>query len=497
VKKKMASLDPNEAIAALPVSSRHALFQAVVRTDLYSFVQWGFPIVSGGKHLQLNWHLEAMAYALTDVINGNTRRLIITVPPRSLKSICSSVALPAFALGHDPTRRIICVSYSEVLARKHGNDCRALMHSPHYQRIFPRTRISPSKDTETEIMTTAGGSRLTTSVGGTLTGRGGDLIIIDDPLKPQDAHSETARESQKQWLSGTLLSRLDHKSEGSIIVVMQRLHPDDLVGHLLEQGGWTHLNLQAIAETDCRIPLGINRYHHRRVGELLHPQREDQATLDDLKRAMGSMEFAAQYQQSPVPIDGNLIKWSWFKLYDSPPKPGPGDRLIVSWDTAMSSNQPSDFSACVVLLVRGETVYILDVIRARLEYPDLRRAVMTQHGRWGGQIPAAYSLLIEKKGAGVSLIQDLHRENIYPLGIDPDGDKILRMEAQTARIEAGAVYLPRNAPWLDEFKKEVLSFPKGRHDDQVDALSQGLQRAFLPRPVGPIQGRWSRHPPRR
>jgi hypothetical protein len=121
----MTSFDPNEAIAALPVASRHALFEAALRTDFYSFVQWGFPIVSGGKHLQLNWHLEAMAYALTDVTNGNTRRLIITVPPRSLKSICSSVALPAFALGHDPTRRIICVSYSEVLARKHGNDCRA------------------------------------------------------------------------------------------------------------------------------------------------------------------------------------------------------------------------------------------------------------------------------------------------------------------------------------------------------------------------------------
>ena len=228
----MASLDPNEAIAALPVAARHALFQAALRTDFYSFVQAAFPVVSGGKRLQPNWHLEAMAYALT--ANGNTRRLLITVPPRSLKSICSSVALPAFALGHDPTRRIICVSYSEVLARKHGNDCRALMHSPPYQRIFPRTRISASKDTETEIMTTAGGSRLTTSVGGTLTGRGGDVIIIDDPLKPQDVHSESALESQKQWLTGTLLSRLDHKSEGSIIVVMQRLHPDDLVGHLIE-----------------------------------------------------------------------------------------------------------------------------------------------------------------------------------------------------------------------------------------------------------------------
>src|SRR5262245_40355828 len=411
---KMAALDLNQAVASLPVSSRHALLQAALRSDLYSFVQAIFPIVSAGHRLQMNWHLEAMAHALTGVVNGDCRRLIITVPPRSLKSICSSVALPAFALGHNPTRRIICVSYSEPLARKHGNDCRALMHSPLYHQIFSRTRISSSKDTETEIVTTAGGSRLTTSVGGTLTGRGGDLLIIDDPLKPQDAHSESARESLKQWFSSTLLSRLDHKSQGSIIVVMQRLHPDDLVGHLLEQGGWTHLNLPAIAETDCRISLGMNRYHHRRLGDLLHPEREDQATLDDLKSTMGSMEFAAQYQQAPAPIDGNLVKWSWFKLYDSPPKPSPGDRLIVSWDTAMSSTQPSDFSVCVVLLVRGETVYILDVIRARLEYPDLRRAVMFQHGRWR-QTPAAYSLLIEYEGSGASLIQVLQCENIYAI----------------------------------------------------------------------------------
>jgi len=483
----VAAVDTNAAIAALPPASRHALFQAAARTDLYTFVQAAFPIVAGGKSLQRNWHLEAMTAALTDVLDGKTRRLIITVPPRSLKSICSSVALPAFALGNDPSCRIICVSYSEVLSRKHGNDCRALMHSPLYHRIFPQTRISPSKDTETEIMTTAGGLRLTTSVGGTLTGRGGNLLIIDDPLKPQDAQSESARESLKQWYSSTLLSRLDHKSEGSIIVVMQRLHPDDLVGHLLEQGGWTHLNLPAIAETECSISLGMNRFHHRRIGDLLHPERENEIALAELKRVMGSMEFAAQYLQAPIPIGGNLIKWSWFKIYDSPSSPKSGDRLIVSWDTAMTSNQLSDFSACVVLLVRGETVYLLDVIRARLEYPDLKRTVILQHKRWR-QSPASYSLLIEKKGSGQSLIQDLYRENIHAIGIKPDGDKILRMAAQAAPIEAGAVHLPRNAPWLDEFKNEILSFPKGRHDDQVDALSQGLQRARAPGPPIPTFG---------
>jgi hypothetical protein len=186
------------------------LAAAIIGTDLHSFIRASFPIVSGGDEFLPNWHVEAMAYALAEVLRGRTRRLIITVPPRSLKSICASVAFPAFALGHNPSLRIIGVSYSESLARKHANDCRALMRSSLYRAVFPATRISPAKDTETEVMTTARGSRLATSVGGTLTGRGGNLLIIDDPLKPQDAHSESARESLKQWYANTLLSRLDN-----------------------------------------------------------------------------------------------------------------------------------------------------------------------------------------------------------------------------------------------------------------------------------------------
>jgi len=460
---------------------------AILGTDLYSFVRASFPIVSGDGRFLSNWHIEAICYELSQVIQGNTRRLIITVPPRSLKSICASVCLPAFVLGQDPTRRIICVSYSEHLARKHANDCRALMHSKLYRGVFPSTRISTAKDTETEFMTTARGSRLATSVGGTLTGRGGNLVIIDDPLKPQDAQSQSARDSLKQWYANTLLSRLDHKTEGSIIVVMQRLHLDDLVGHLLEQNGWRHLNLPAIAEDETIIHLGAARSIRRQVGELLHPERESQVALDELKTSMGSMEFSAQYQQAPVPIGGNLIKWSWFRYYDLSPSPRPGDKLIVSWDTATSSEQLADYSACVVLLVRGETVYVLDVIRARLEYPELKRTVLLHHKRWR-QTEAAYCLLIEKKGSGQSLIQDLYREKIHAIGINPEGDKVMRMVAQAAPIEAGAVHLPSTAPWLDEFKKEILSFPRGRHDDQVDALSQGLQRARAPGPPQPVFG---------
>jgi len=455
---------------------------AILRNDFYSFVQASFPIVSSQGRFLPNWHIEAMTYALSRVLAGEIKRLIITVPPRSLKSICGSVCLPAYVLGHDPTRRIIGVSYSEQLSRKHANDCRALMRSRMYQRVFPGTRISPNKDTETEFTTTAGGFRYATSVGGTLTGRGGNFLIIDDAQKPLDAYSELARESAKHWYANTLITRLDNKSEDAIILIMQRLHVDDLVGYLLEQGGWTHLDLPAIAAQDHVIQLGPKRYHQRRAGDLLHPEREPQSVLDEIKASMGSRDFAAQYQQEPVSPEGNLIKWAWFQTYDEPPVWKPGDRIIVSWDTAMSGKELASYSACIVLQVRGETAYVLDVVRERLEYPDLRRAVLRLHRQWS-RVGNDYALLIEDKGSGMSLIQDLRREEIRPIAIRPEGDKVMRMSAQTARIEAGSVLLPRHAPWLDDFRQELMAFPAGRHSDQVDALSQGLHRAFTYQPA--------------
>ena len=475
-----------------PPSGRDSplLAAAIMRSDLCSFIQGAFPIVSAGERLRANWHIQAIAFALANVMNGHVQRLIITVPPRSLKSICASVCLPAFVLGHDPAARIICVRYSDNLARKHANDCRALMRSNLYRAIFPATRISSAKDSETEVMTTARGSRLATSVGGTLTGRGGSLLIIDDPLKPQDAHSESAREQLKQWYSNTLLSRLDDKAKGAIVVVMQRLHPNDLVGHLLEQEGWTHLNLPAIADDISIVQLGPGRWHRRSVGDLLHPDRESRKALDELKIAMGSLEFSAQYQQAPVLAGGNLIRWSWFNTYTEKPKPRAGDRIIISWDTAMSSAQLADYSACVVLVVREHTIFVLDVIRERLEYPELRRTVARHHQYWRSQ-GAVCTLLIEKKGSGQSLVQDLRYQNIHAIGVEPRGDKLMRMAAQSACIEAGAVHLPQKAPWLDEFAKEILAFPVGRFDDQVDALSQALERANAPPPASVFVGNYS------
>ena len=299
-------------------------------------------------------------------------------------------------------------------------------------------------------------------------------------MKPQDAESDLARENIKDWYSKTLLSRLDSKVDDAIVVVMQRLHVDDLVGHLLEQGGWTELRLPAIADEEQTVPIGAGRRHCRRQGEVLHPEREPISTLNELKQTMGSLAFAAQYQQEPVPPGGNLIKWPWFKVYEDAPQVKRDDQIIVSWDTAMSAGELSDYSVCVVLQIQDGDIYVLDVLRERLEYPDLRRKVIDGHRRWSS-LARNFALLIEDKGSGMSLIQDLRQVGIRAIKVNPEKEKILRMNAHTAKIEAGYVHLPRHASWLGEFRRELMAFPACKHDDQVDALSQALDRAFKPK----------------
>jgi predicted phage terminase large subunit-like protein len=453
---------------------RGLVLNSILRTDFTAFVQKTFGTVSPGDGFLPDWHIEAMCQELSKVMRGETRRLIISIPPRHLKSICTSVALPAWLLGHDPTRRIICVSYAQDLAVKHANDTRTVMSTNWYRHIFPGTRIDPAKNTETEVMTTKRGFRLSTSVGGTLTGRGGNLIIIDDPIKPAEAMSDSLRERVNEWCGITLLSRLDDKERDAIILIMQRLHEGDLAGHLLRQGGWRHLRMPAIAETEERIEIGPGRYHTRRPGELLHPARESQSALDAMKTAMGSAPFAAQYQQSPVPAGGNMIDWRWFCWYD--PNNVEVDDIIISWDTAMKPTQLSDYSVGTVWGIKSDFYYLLELVRLRLDYPALRRKVVEMYHRCHGA-----TILIEDAGSGTSLIQDLKAQNIPAIPIRPEGDKIMRMAAQSAKIEAGAVHLPRHAPWLDDLRTEILAFPNGLHDDQVDSISQALSWMSRPR----------------
>ena len=307
----------SEKLTPAELEAAERVLRNALKTDFCAFMEKAFQTICPGQTFWPNWHLEAIGYALQRVAAGEIKRLIILVPPRSLKSICASVALPAWLLGRDPTRRILCVSYSADLAAKHARDCRAVMMAAWYMSLFPTTRID--KSAETEFTTTQLGFRFATSTGGTLTGRGGNIIIIDDPLKPTDAHSDARRLDLQQWVGNTLFSRLDDKNTGAIVLVMQRLHIDDLAGYLKEQGGWEVLSLPAIAEVEQEVSIGPNKVHHRRVGEVLHPDREPLAVLERLRAEMGSYDYNAQYLQAPVPLDGNMIKWEWFVFFSDRP----------------------------------------------------------------------------------------------------------------------------------------------------------------------------------
>ena len=307
----------------------------VLRSHFPSFLRKVFATLSPGQKFEGGWPIEAMAYQIERVLNGEERRLIVNLPPRSLKSIAFSVALPAFALGLNPRLRIICVSYSIELAKKLANDFRAVVESDWYRRIFPGTRIGRFKNTETEIEFTERGCRLAVSVQGTLTGRGGDLIIIDDPIKPTDAMSEPTRTGVNQWYLNTLLSRLDNKATGRIVLVMQRVHVEDLTGFVLDgPDDWTVLKLPAIGLSQERVEIGHGLFHERRPGGVLWPEREPRAILEKYRLQLGSDIFSAQYQQEPMPPEGAMIKRTWVQRYSTLPARTGSSRVIQSWDTA-------------------------------------------------------------------------------------------------------------------------------------------------------------------
>ena len=462
--------------AALGAEGSGALASSVVaafqRDDFYSFFVRCFEQLHGGKAYTPAWHAEAVAARLAGVREGRARRLIVNVPPRHMKSVAASVALPAWLLGHDPSLAIVNVSYAQHLSDKFARDCRAVMSSGWYQALF-QTRLASAREPLAELSTAAGGSRLATSIGGVITGLGADVIVIDDPLQPDDAMSENRRRAVNDWFDGTLYPRLNDKAKGAIVIIMQRLHEDDLVGHVLEKGRWEVLRLPAIAEED-EVHVVETRHRRdvfsRRAGEALQPGRESLSTLEGIRLTTGEFRFAAQYQQRPAPAGGGLIKADWFARF-RPAEAPPFDRILQSWDTANKATELADYSVCTTWGLKGPNFYLLNVMRKKLAFPDLRRAVKEQERLYRPE-----AILIEDKASGTQLIQDLIHEGLLRVtGIRPDRDKIMRAHAQTAVIENGFVHLPDKAHWLSDYLAELTVFPGGRYDDQVEFDHSGAR----------------------
>jgi predicted phage terminase large subunit-like protein len=449
-----------------------AEFMSVLRRDFPSFIERAFYEVNPQKAFLSGPHIELIAARLEDCRRGKTKRLIINLPPRNLKSHCASIAFPAWLLGHNPAAEIICVSYGQDLSDKLARDFRSVMQSDWYQRLFATRSNRPVTQ---DFETTEGGVRMATSIGGVLTGRGGDFIIIDDPLKPEEALSEPRRKSVNEWYSNTLLSRLNDKRNGCIIIIMQRLHQDDLVGHVLEQGEWEVLSLPAIAmnvETHTFECVFGKRRFDRHEGEALHPEREPLDALRRIRQTIGEYNFLSQYQQDPAPLGGMLVKSDWLRYYEPGEQPRNFVQIVQSWDTANKATELSDFSVCTTWGVTYKQYYLLDVFRRRLNFPDLKRAAKGLYEKYRPN-----TVLIEDKASGTQLIQELKAEGMYGVSAyDPPAgsDKIMRLHAQTAAIENGIILLPKTAPWLADYVHELTSFPASKHSDQVDSTTQAL-----------------------
>jgi predicted phage terminase large subunit-like protein len=294
--------------------------------------------------------------------------------------------------------------------------------------------------------------------------------------------SDTTRDTVNDWFHTTLASRLNDKKNGAIITVMQRLHQYDLAGMLIESGEWDELSLPAIATDDAIVPLTRRRFHSRKAGDVLHPARDSRAELLRIQRSVGSVIFAAQYQQQPVPSQGNMVRADWLRTYEQ----ASGGQIVMSLDTASKDGLLNDWSVCIIASVQAQRVSILDVWRRKVEFPDLKKETIRLAREHHASV-----MLVEDQASGTQLLQSLRSETPHgvphPIGRRPEADKKTRLAGVSSMIE-GQLLLPKEAPWLAAFKQELLAFPSSRHDDQVDALSQLLAWVRMRMDAPPLGG---------
>ena len=337
-------------------------FDALLRHDFKMFVRKVFAEVSPQTKYLDNWHIDVICGELEKMLYGENTRLIINIPPRYMKSIICSVALPAYILGKFPKETVVCVSYADELAKKLAADCRRILETPWYKRAFPGTRLALNRRELMDFETTQGGGRYSTTVGGTLTGRGGNWLIIDDPIKPADANSDLLRNKVNEWYGNTLYSRLNDKNKGKILLIMQRTHEQDLTGYLLEsKAGFKQIVIPLVAVREEHWQWKkyledkvITHHYTRKVGEALHPVREGLDRIEETKQSLGAMAFACQCQQDPLAQGGNIIHWDWFPRYNVKEiihKHCLGQielwQLVFSWDIATKTGATNDYSVCV------------------------------------------------------------------------------------------------------------------------------------------------------
>lgn len=448
-----------------------AVVDEICRRDFFAFAIRAFPVLEPGK-LYMAPHIAIICFLLMKIFKGDVRRALVCIPPRYLKTYLISIAYPAWLLGKDPKTRIICASYGTDLAERFSSDCLKLMKSPWYKRVFPNTHLDPKQQNKTEVGTTVGGYRFATSTGATLTGRGADIIIIDDPLKASEGHSPTARAKCTEWFKSTIHTRFNDPKNGRLIVVAQRLHQDDLPGHIMQTGGWEELILPAIQPVTKVFDIVEDGLKVRfKAGRVLQPSRHDEDDLEQLKKEMGEFDFEAQFNQNPLPPGGAVIKEEWVRRYDKPPKPSQVIAVVQSWDTAYQGDEDQSWSVCTTWAICPDGFYLIDVWRDRPILSTLYKKVYELKAKLKAKM-----VIIEKKASGISLIEEIRikDQQRWLDYLSPSKGKVERTEQQSLKFEQGKVWLPTDAPWLSAYEAELFSFPHHSFDDQVDSTTQFL-----------------------
>jgi len=445
----------------------------LAEASLSDFVRLSWPVIEPHTRYLHNWHIDCICEHLQAVDSGEITRLLVNIPPRYMKSTLISVDWPVWSWINDPGSRWLFASYSGALSMYHSIQRRTIIQSMWYQdRWASRYQLTTDQNVKTEYQNDRRGHMIASGLGGTVTGKGGNRVVVDDPHNPETAHSDAERVTALRVFDQTISTRLDDKRTGAIVVVMQRLHERDLAGHILSEiGGYQHVCLPAVADARTVVHFPVTgREVVREDGDLLWPGREGPEEIETARRQLGTYGFTGQYQQQPSPPGGGIFKRTWWQYWRV--LPTRFDRWYQSWDCTFKDADDTDYVVGQVWGVLGGDRYLIDQVRARMNFVDTRIAIRAFASKW----PLSRGYLIEGKANGPAVIASLRHEIAGLVEIEPEGGKVARARAIEPQVEAGNVYIPDPsvAPWVSDFLEETASFPMGAHDDQVDAMTQLL-----------------------
>lgn len=462
-----------------------ALLKRHAEQSLRRYVEQAWPILEPEMPFLSNWHIDYLAEHLEAVTAGDITRLLINIPPRYMKSLLVSVLWPTWEWIQAPHRRWIFASYAESLSSKHSVDRRTILQSRWYQgRWGDQVQLALDQNVKSEFLNTRRGHMIATSVGGSITGKGGSRIVVDDPHNPVQAESDAQREAALEYFSRTLSTRLDNKKDDAIVVVMQRLHERDLAALCLDLG-FTHVCLPAEAEGPARFVFPRSqRVYARAPGDVLWPERDGPAVLAQQKVLLGSAAYAGQYQQRPAPAGGLLFQREWFKFYDELPAV---TTWAQSWDMTFKDSASSDYVVGLVGARKGADIYVVDRVKGKWAFTDSCRQVVALKQRY----PKTGPIYIEDAANGPAIANALKRRVQGIVSVKPEGGKYARAQAAQPLVEAGNVWLPNPRPhgrliperaWVDDFLHQCCAFPTASYDDDVDALTQLVAQWLQPEP---------------